>query len=52
VPPIENEAEDESKAASTKSKWVSNWKSKPANDTEAKRNERTYLSISNGNGAE
>jgi hypothetical protein len=52
VPPIENETEDESEAASTQNKWVSNWKSNPANDTETKRNEGTYLCISNGDAAE
>jgi hypothetical protein len=54
--PIENETEDEtedeSEAASTKNKWASNWKSNPTNDTKTKRNERTYLCISNGYGAE
>ncbi len=52
VPPIENETEDESEAASTKNKWVSNWKSNPTNDTKTERNERTYLCISNAYVAE
>jgi hypothetical protein len=52
VPPVENETEDESEAAGTKNKQVSNRKSNPANYNETKRNERTHLRISNGHSAE